>query len=259
VQRPPSNQRTRDSPGQGAQRSPFKRNSSAATRRLCRTTAAAAVLRSRSYCFTKPSTSNAMATAHSCIGTIPRTSLARPAATPRDARIPSRGALRIGLAWASANRESRRPQLSRRAHQAAGLRSLSGMRRSLWVIDVQGGMRQVLWWGAELAQRIGQLVAAAHQSGVSVIAIRQTFCEQSAQGRERSCVRCGDMTRRAAPQTARCAVCRGAFGHRDTGRTMISGAKDADSKGNRPRSRAVAPFVRLPGGAPIGSGPNCCV
>ncbi|MGB0091702.1 MAG: isochorismatase family protein [Solirubrobacteraceae bacterium] len=44
------------------------------------------------------------------------------------------------------------------------------MRRALLVIDMQEVMRQVLWRGAELAERIAQLVAAAHQSGAPIIA-----------------------------------------------------------------------------------------
>jgi nicotinamidase-related amidase len=48
------------------------------------------------------------------------------------------------------------------------------MRRALLVIDMQEVMRPVLWRGAELVERIAELVAAAHQSGVPVIAIQQT-------------------------------------------------------------------------------------
>lgn len=55
-----------------------------------------------------------------------------------------------------------------------GLRSLCRMRRALVVIDMQQTMRQVLWRGADLVERIAELVAAAHRSGVPVIAIQQT-------------------------------------------------------------------------------------
>ena len=54
------------------------------------------------------------------------------------------------------------------------MRSLSGMQRALLVIDMQRMMRPVLWRGAELVERIVQLVAAAHRARVPAIAIQQT-------------------------------------------------------------------------------------
>jgi nicotinamidase-related amidase len=52
------------------------------------------------------------------------------------------------------------------------------MRRALLVIDMQEVMRQVLWRG-ELAERIGQVLAAAHQSGVPVIASSGQYASEA--------------------------------------------------------------------------------
>jgi len=55
-----------------------------------------------------------------------------------------------------------------------GLRRLIGLRRAVPVIDMQAVMIPVLWRGAELVERIGALVGAAHEVGLPVIAIQQT-------------------------------------------------------------------------------------